>query len=241
MEIQEDTLTDLIIVPGHGVCKAGLCTPSMALLDSSWVGIFPGEGPSYVAHAEMGVHLAEENASALLIFSGGQTREDAGPRSEAESYFEIAENAGWWSTRTVRRRAIKEEYARDSFENLLFGLALFRKTTKNWPNMVTVCGWKFKEKRYSLHRQALRWPKKNFGYVGVNNPVGDELPKALDGEKAKVDSVNRDLFLAGPEWLSQRELRDPFHRMHPYRGIHPSLDGLFDYLDRNTFAGKWPW
>ncbi|MBN1491925.1 MAG: YdcF family protein [Phycisphaerae bacterium] len=236
-----ETQKDLIIVPGHGVCKAGLTTPNMALLDSSWVGIFPGEGPFYVAHAERGVRLAAEKASALLVFSGGQTREDAGPRSEAEGYLEIAKDAGWWDCIAVKDRAVKEEYARDSFENLLFGLALFRQHTGNWPNMVTVCGWKFKEKRYSLHRQALKWPKKQFRYFGVNDPTGDELPKALAGEKAKVESVSRDLFLVGSEWVAQRELRDPFHRMHPYRGIDRDLDGLFDFLDRNTFTGKLPW
>ena len=72
---------DLIIVPGHGVCRENRTAPDMAGLDTSWVGIFPGEGPCYVEHTQEGVRLASENPKALLVFSGGQTREDAGRRS----------------------------------------------------------------------------------------------------------------------------------------------------------------
>jgi hypothetical protein len=231
----------LIIVPGHGVCKKSFTGLDAAPLDSSWVGIFPGEGPFYVAHIKEGVRLAAEDPGALLVFSGGQTRGEAGRRSEAESYWEIADAAGWWSHVDVKDRAAREEFARDSFENLLFGLAFFAQQTGSWPDRVTVCGWKFKEKRYSLHRQALKWPKSMFVYVGVNDPTGDELPKALAGEKAKVESVGRDLFLVGPEWVAQRELRNPFHRQHPYRGVAPEIAPLFDFLDRNTFTERLPW
>lgn len=151
--------TDLIIVPCHGVCKKDCTSPVIAPLDSSWVGIFPGEGPFYIEHAKVGVALAADNSRALLVFSGGQTREDAGRRSEAESYWEISDAAGWWGFSGVEQRAVKEEYARDSLENLLFGIALFKRETGQWPVKVTVVGWQFKEQRYNLHRQALKWPK----------------------------------------------------------------------------------
>lgn len=215
--------------------------PGIASLDTSWKGIFPGEGPSYIEHAHQGVLHAANNPNALLVFSGGQTREAAGKRSEAESYWAIANDADWWETAQVRGQAHKEEYARDSFENLLFSLAVFKRETTKWPDKVTVCGWKFKEKRYDLHRQALKWPKKTFTYIGVNDPVAEALPKALAGEQDKIQSVNRDLFLVGPEWVAQREQRNPFHRQHPYRGIDASLDPFLDFLDRNTFTGALPW
>jgi len=38
--------SDLIIVPGHGVCMEGFTAPDVALLDSSWVGIFCVRVPS---------------------------------------------------------------------------------------------------------------------------------------------------------------------------------------------------
>lgn len=59
---------------------------------------------------------------ALLLFSGGQTRRAAGPRSEGLSYWVVAEAAGWWGHEDVRNRTFTEEHARDSFENLLFSL-----------------------------------------------------------------------------------------------------------------------
>jgi hypothetical protein len=231
----------LIIVPGHGVCKKDYTGPTVAPRDSSWVGIFPGEGPFYIAHAEQGVRLAVNDLTALLVFSGGQTREDAGRRSEAESYWEIASQSREWNWPAVQDRAFREDYARDSLENLLFAIAVFKQETGGWPTMITVCGWKFKEKRYSLHRQAIKWPKQKFVYIGVNDPAGDALAKAQAGEKAKVESVTRDLFLVGSEWVAQREQRDPFHRCHPYRGVDRDLDAFFDFLDRNTFTGRLPW
>ena len=81
-----------------------------------------GEAQSFVDHIEMGVKAAAEDPSALLLFSGGQTRREAGPRSEGLSYWVVAEAAGWFNTSGVRNRTFTEEHARDSFENLLFGL-----------------------------------------------------------------------------------------------------------------------
>lgn len=40
--------------------------------------------------------IAARDEGALLLFSGGETRKDAGPRSEAQSYWAIAESKGWF-------------------------------------------------------------------------------------------------------------------------------------------------
>ena len=82
------TEAELVIVPGHGVCQQGCTAPAIAGLDSSWVGIFPGEGPFYIDHARRAVELVAGDTRCLLVLSGGQTREAAGRRSEAESYWE---------------------------------------------------------------------------------------------------------------------------------------------------------
>ena len=51
-----------------------------------------------MAHIRRGVEVAAKDPSAVLVFSGGQTRPDAGPRSEGVSYFRVAEhfNVGRW-------------------------------------------------------------------------------------------------------------------------------------------------
>ena len=38
----------------------------------------------------------------------GQTRKAAGPRSEAEGYWLVAEAAAWWGSHQVRERAFTE-------------------------------------------------------------------------------------------------------------------------------------
>ena len=226
--------SDLVMVPGHGVCKAECVTVEETGLDSSWIGIFPGEGRCYAEHAAAGVAESARRSDALLVFSGGQTRRDAGPRSEAESYWEIADAADWWGHPEVRSRALKEEYARDSFENLLYALALFRQATGRWPRRIQVCGWDFKRRRFELHRDALRWPVDRFEYLGVNNPPPHGLADAVAGETAKVASTAEDPFLLGTQWVVQRERRNPFQRSHPYRGLSPDLDALFDFLDHGA-------
>jgi hypothetical protein len=49
---------------------------------------------AFVAHIKAGVELAKRDATSLLVFSGGQTRGDAGPRSEGVSYYRVAEHFG---------------------------------------------------------------------------------------------------------------------------------------------------
>src|SRR5262245_49133078 len=166
-------LTNLVLVPGHGVCKAGCTAPEVVERESSWAAPFPGEGHFYVEHMRRGVELAAGDPAAALVFSGGQTRAEAGPRSEAESYREIAAAAGWWGRPEVADRTLLDEFARDSLENLLFALARFYLATDRWPEMVTIAGWRLKSVRFEFHRRALEWPRRRFRYVGVNDPEGD--------------------------------------------------------------------
>src|SRR5262249_54733096 len=96
--------------------------------------------------------------------------------------------------------------------------------------------------RFDLHRLALKWPRERFSYVGVNNPPeGPGLEGALAGEKSKLAAVRIDLYLQGIEWRSQREMRDPFQRRHPYKESAPELADFFRFLERISFQGVFPW
>lgn len=53
---------------------------------------------------------------------GGKTRGPAGPKSEGESYFFVADHFDWWGKPDLRSRASTEDFARDSFENVLFSI-----------------------------------------------------------------------------------------------------------------------
>ena len=141
----------------------------------------------------------------------------------------------------MNSRTLKEEYARDSFENLLFAIALFRQVLGRWPSAISVVGWTFKAERYDLHRSALKWPKARFTYIGVNNPNGAALEAAHCAEKARLDAAKNDLYLVGSDWAAQRERRDPFHRRHPYHDVDPLLAAFFDFAGTDKFKAQFPW
>jgi hypothetical protein len=164
---------ELILVPGHAVWNLR----EDPMLDSSWyLKPYQNSEPRYfVEHILAGVQLAAARPEALLMFSGAATEREAGPLTEALGYWRIAEWYGWWGKREVRERAVLEEYALDSFLNVLYGLHRYRQVAGEWPERVTVCGWGFKGRRIGvLHREALGWTRP-FEYVGVNEPPNLEV------------------------------------------------------------------
>jgi len=189
-------LSNLVIVACHAVYTAqDFFAPES---DASWAlqEYQKGEPPAYIQHIEAGVQRAFEDPSTLLIFSGGQTRVDAGPKSEAQGYWMLAENARWWNL-PVKHRVSTEEFARDSFENLLFGICRFFECVQEYPDRVTVVSWAFKAERFDLHREAIHLPVAKFEFVGVNNP--DDLQAALEGERRYgVHPFLSDPYGAGP-------------------------------------------
>ncbi len=209
------TLAKLIIVPGHAVYNGNAA--SDALLDESWVGRFgyAGEGRLYLEHMRTGVIRAGNDTAALLVFSGGQTRLEAGPKSEAVSYWDAVEQHGWFGHPDVQQRAAAEEYARDSLENLEFSLFLFKYLIHKEPSRVEACGYGFKQERFVFHAMTLGIT--DFRYISVNDPPDDVLQrKALPGEEETLR-----LFRANPrgdagELLEKRSERDPHGRGNPY-------------------------
>ena len=228
----------LFILGGHAICT----DPLRAQYDDAWVGGFPREGPKYLEHIQATIEECAKEPTSILVFSGGMTREEAGRRSEADSYYCIAEANGWFGHPELCDRTLKEEYARDSFENVLYSIAVARGHYNTYPTHLVCCGWKFKEQRFDLHRLALKWPKNGYRYFGISDPPdGRSLMAAIAGETAKLVSVRQDLYLQGREWQSQREMRNPYGRHHNYRDVAPELTKLFDFLERNSMTTSIPW
>ncbi|GAB5369501.1 hypothetical protein AAMO2058_001409800 [Amorphochlora amoebiformis] len=168
---------DLIIVAGHSTF-AGANFEDADEESSAWIlyNYQKRQLPAFLNHLKTGVELAAKNKKALLVFSGGETRLQGGPRSEAQSYWWTADAHKWFGHGHVARdRSVTEEFARDSFENLLFSVCRFFEVTGRYPSTITVVSFKFKEERFTkLHRKAIRWPSQNFYYVGVDvnsNPM----------------------------------------------------------------------
>lgn len=202
----------LVIVAGHAILK-DFRDP---LSGDCWVlqDFQKGEPPFYVEHVRAGVEAAARDSGSLLVFSGGQSRQEAGPRSEAQSYFWIADHYGWFGQADVAHRATTEEFARDSFENLLFGILRFRQCTGRRPAHVTFVSWEFKRQRLELHRRAIGWPPERYAYIGANDPSA--LNEALAAEERVRSAYAADPFGEGPVLRAKKSARDPFRRQHPY-------------------------
>jgi hypothetical protein len=207
--------SELILVAGHAVYTGTDFARPEA--DESWC-LQPfqkGEPPYYIEHIRCGVELAAARPEALLVFSGGQTRLDAGPKSEAQGYWNLADHFRWWGHDDVKPRATTEEFARDSLENLVFGLCRFRECAGRMPDAVTVVSWEFKRARFDLHRSTIGLPADRFHFVGANNPP--DIDAAVAGEERNALAPFReDPWGVGPVLGAKRAERDPFHRQHAY-------------------------
>ncbi len=200
-------LTDLVVVAGHAVYLGR--DAGDAHNDGQWL-LQPfqkGEPRFYVDHVRAGVGLAAAASAALLVFSGGQTRREAGPRSEADGYLALAGQFGWWGRLEVAERAATEAFARDSFENLLFGLCRFKECVGRYPDTVTIVSWGFKATRFGLHREAIRWPASRFTFVGIGEPA--DLEGARAGESTTIEAFRRDPYGTGADLGGKRAERNP--------------------------------
>jgi hypothetical protein len=248
MDSEWASLNHVIIVAGHAV-YVGENFDNVAA-DRNWYleRFQRGEPRFYIEHIRHGVDLAARDSTSLLVFSGGQTREHAGPRSEAQSYWLIAEHFRWWSQPDVARRATTEEFARDSLENVLFGICRFFECVDRYPEKVTVVSWTFKQSRFEFHRDTLRYPKDRFVFAGVNNP--DDLVGAEQGEQRarrefEDDPFGTEIAAAGePARLGdKRSARSPFKRVAPYTQSCRELAALLSHRTRDgrAFNGGLPW
>lgn len=231
-------LTRLVVVSCHAVHVAG--DLDRYLEDSSWA-LEPfqrGEPRVFVEHIRRGVELAHADPRALLVFSGGMTRRDAGRLSEAEGYLRIARHLSWWSMGGVGDRAASETFARDSFENLLFSICRFREVTGGYPEAIAAVSWAFKRARFELHARALRYER--FTFEAVGQP--DDLDAAIEGERTRgIGPFSEDPYGRGDLLSRKRRERDPFGSRPPYGTTCPEIAGLIAHAGPGIYDGPLPW
>jgi hypothetical protein len=237
----------LIVVAGHAVMRLN----KLSIADKSDSGWYllayqkdQGFPATISSHIRKGIDLIKTDDSSVLVFSGGQTRKDVGPTSEAASYYYLAEEKKWM--KSLEHRVFLEEYARDSFENLLFSVCRFREVTGYYPSRISVVGFDFKGNRFQeLHRKAIGFPSANFTYVGVRtvHPHFDQS-KAVRGEDVAVQSFTKDLYGCNdPSLFQKRETRNPFRRTVPYELACPEMRDLLHWCGPTLFGGieDLPW
>ncbi|KAJ1032683.1 hypothetical protein NDA16_000705 [Ustilago loliicola] len=269
-----DHLNHLVIVTGHAIWAG--CDINGKDNDANWVLEDYQKGGSvktFFKHIEKGVQVTNEDPSALLIFSGGQTRPNS-LQTEAESYFSLAISAnlelpmiaGSLSNSTTSSssssssigglahanaavatrhglqdaRMTTENFALDSFENLLFSIARFREYTGHYPGRITVVGYGFKKARFEeLHAKAVRWNtqgflrngERTFQYVGIDDELTDsEISTQYMGEKIKAYNLfDKDMYGCHGRLREKRIERNPTRRFHPYMSSAPEIADLLNW------------
>lgn len=227
----------LVLVAGHAIPRRF----DLLDTDEGWYlkHFQQGEGALYVDHVKKGVELAAETADSLLIFAGGQTDPVAGPRSEGQGYWLVAEHYDWFGYTDVRHRATTEEFSLDSFQNVLFGLCRFREVTGRYPAKLIAVGWEFKGPRFHQHREAVRFPPDAFRYVGVNDPP--DLERNLPFEAARREMFRWDPYGSSEEPVSKRVARNTERRHHGYAASCRELSDLLSYTGPELYSGPLPW
>jgi hypothetical protein len=225
-----------VIVAGHAICT----DPADPYAESNWI-LLPfqrNEVSCYIGHIEAGVRAAAADPASLLVFSGGYSRPEAGPLAEATSYFWIADRLGWFGHPEVRSRAITEEFARDSYENLLYSLCRVREYAGHFPAHASFVSWQFKQERFHLHRESIRWPDGRFTYIGANNPP--DLAQAVEAETRNRAAYVADPYSSSPAFRAKREARNPFRRTPGYLSHMPELAPLFAHEGPGLYSGPLP-
>jgi hypothetical protein len=213
-------ISKLILICGHGIYIHSKIDKELVQEPVNWVPANSEQSRFYIKHIEKGIQLAKSEKNSLLLFSGGQTRKiDSSPKSEAESYQAIAREFGWLSG--IENVGL-EEYARDSMENLLFGLCKFFQVTNKYPDCIDLISFSYKAYRFDLHRKHLGLSREKFTFVGVDNPPYN----MMDGVEKELKSMEKyidDPYGLGEKLQYKKNFRNPFNRI-PHYGDCPIPD-----------------
>jgi hypothetical protein len=188
----------VVITAGHAIYRDGI-----------WHGGFKGEDSFYARHVEAGIRLMEEGKFDCWIPSGAATRPafetETGGISEAEGMKNYAVEHRLCSEND--ERILLEPWARDSMENLFFGILAYRRKTGQWPNRVGVVSWNSKALRYHLIASGMRLGGRIFFHGEGEYPSQTDLERACAAE-ARFNSVIVDVNCVPPAY----RLIDPLLR-----------------------------
>ncbi|KAJ6558499.1 hypothetical protein DFH09DRAFT_1163008 [Mycena vulgaris] len=244
-ELQHN-LNHLIVVPGHAIWKG--TNPDLRMRGDEWAFESYRRNQEstllevFFKHISNAARLALEDERSLVVFSGGQTQRTA-TTTEGESYLRLALNAGLFQSETFTR-ATSENYALDSFQNLLFSIARFHEYTGSYPEKITVVGYEMKRARFSeLHRRAILWPEGNFNYVGID--MDGDTTQARQGERQNgYMPYLSDLYGCHTYLAKKRRQRNYAARTPAYYFSCPELRPLLGWcpkVNSQLFSGSLPW
>ena len=243
-------VNQLIILPCHSIWKggatAGICRDEWHLAH------FQIEGQDHQCFRDQiieCVRLLRLKPDAMLILWGGKTKIEAGPVSEAQSYYNLLRVIADDSDGSFLDRVFLEEYARDSFENVLFLLCRFYELTHKYPSIVTIQGFEFKRNRFINYHltQALKFPKDRIFYYGKDpmpEPGSDYvsyLRKLREGEQTHaVNHFKTDPYGLKHPLMTKKSNRNPFNMKHRYHESNPLLRPFLEAISGTTETTELP-
>ena len=226
-------------------------------------------------------HL-QANAGSILVFSGGPTKTPRTSLSEAQSYHDLAlankffghvrlldTEDGLQASQAISSRCFLDQYATDSFQNVLFPLLQFPDYVKvmswsnttmtdekqpRWPTNLVVIGHEFKRRRFiKLHIPAVKFPRERVKYIGVDPPFDEaRMAEVVEGDARRGYGVWKDdLYGKGALPQEKREQRGwnvqrmaDFHRdvMDPLKDAERQVvTELMEWRGPDIFPGSLPW
>jgi len=180
---------------------------------------FPEDSAVYELQLKRSIEALNMGYYQTLAISGGYTKKQL-EKNEAQGMLDWSLDLG---LNIDRARVILEQYARDSFENVLFSMCRFYEEFSKFPESVTVCSWRSKKMRFAIIANVLSIPC--YSFFGVGNK------KELKQQEAKLCEVIRyDPFHRGLYFAQKRLLRDPWNKGNPYAKID-KFSKMFEILN----------
>lgn len=243
-------LTELVVVCGHATFTG---TRKDVMSEDHWIlqpfqrsnpsTGKPGEHHSFINHILAAAFLVASRPGALLIFSGGRTT--SSERTEAQSYEHV--HLGLGDPFEIGDRYAREDYATDSFQNLLFSILRFKQVVGRYPQTITVVTHAFKRERIlGAHAAALRWPAECIRLHGVDPPfTNNEWHSTAASEERAAAAFAQDQFGFLPPLADKRRSRyfDPDAVEKAYADLEPDAVQLLRYCNRGEGAlpSRFPW
>ena len=227
----------LIVVCCHAIWVGEPETDAFGLenLEDGWLieSFQNGETSTFIKHIQAGLDILRNNESAILVFSGGATKPNRTKLTEAGTYGQFVLQNEPPDFHNISDRIFTEDFATDSFQNILFSLlgyprfvhecynhrpGLFAGTATAQldipfsPQQLIVIGHEFKKARFEeLHLPALRYPTdpSRFMYIGIDPPFEEhKMQEIKDGDAKRGYGVWKDdLYGTGPVLAQKRVAR----------------------------------
>ncbi|KAI8911761.1 hypothetical protein EDD86DRAFT_124024 [Gorgonomyces haynaldii] len=197
----------LVLVFGHAIFKSLDFSRESIRNEENWY-LEPyqhGQTSIYLSHIEEGVKMSQDG---VLMFSGGFTRKLL--LTEAYSYYQLMLAMG------LEAHVMLEEFARDSFENVAFGLCRFYQVYNRFPEELRVVSFDFKMERIRLHFETL-----NLNQTRLTLKDSAPMPES---EQRTLEAFKKDPWGCSPPLSTKKEARNPFRNTHPYNDC-PILKG----------------